>query len=164
MNFLKSVIAPLQLFTTTSTFVSNVKETVCLWVCFLYSSKSHSQRGLIQSSIHPCRKADHCFPEWWILFRNWTDPCASKQSNYNYLKESVSKQVNTEKKTHKIWYFVLFFFFKPPCQGPCVQAIVVRVTLHLSQMHTGKKPHSSLLITLSLAGLCNGKASVSVRQ
>lgn len=70
----------------------------------------------------------------------------------------------TRRKENTKFGTLFFFFFKLPCQCPCVQAIVVRVTLHLSQMHTGKKPHSSLLITLGLAGLCNGKASVSVRQ
>lgn len=109
----------------------------------------------------PIRKADHRFLERCILFRNWTDPCASKQSSYSFLKESVGKQANMEKRKNKIWHF---FLFKLPCQGPCVQAIVVRVSLHLSQMHTGKKPHSSLLITLGLAVYCNGKTSVRVRQ
>lgn len=33
-NSLKSLIAPLQLFTRINTFVSNVKKTICLWVCF----------------------------------------------------------------------------------------------------------------------------------
>lgn len=52
--------------------------------------------------------------------------------------------------------------FKQPCQG--LQAIVVHSdSPSVSDAHRGK-PHSSLLITLGLEALCNGKADVSVRQ
>lgn len=61
-------------------------------------------------------------------------------------------------------YVMFWDVFKQPCQGPCLQAIVVHSdSPSVSDAHT-EKPHSSLLITLGLEGLCDGKADVSVRQ
>lgn len=61
-------------------------------------------------------------------------------------------------------FLLIFFFLSNHVRALAGRLLLSTVTLHLSQMHTGKKPHSSLLITLGLAGLCNGKADVSVRQ
>lgn len=101
-----------------------------------------------------------------MLLRDSTDPHASRQCSYCSLKESVIKQANMEKPHQTLYFYVSFsgFFLNNHVRALACWLLLSTATLHLSQMHTGNKPHSSLLITFGLEGLCNGKADVSVRQ
>lgn len=101
-----------------------------------------------------------------MLLSDSTDPHASRQCSYCSLKESVIKQANMEKNPPNFVLLCKFlgFFLNNHVRALACWLLLSTVTLHLSQMHTGNKPHSSLLITFGLEGLCNGKADVSVRQ
>lgn len=103
-----------------------------------------------------------------MLLSDGMDPHASRQCSYCSLKESVIKQANMSKKNHKILYLFLMYIFgvllNNHVKAAGLQAIVVHSdSPSVSDAHR-EKPHSSLLITLGLEGLCNGKADVSVRQ